>query len=374
MAAAKKKTAEVTKQTARIGRFKRDEGPMLHSRSTKMDVIRALNWAAAEREVKELAPFVEQYMAKQGHTKERIRAATKNDVLLTPTDFALCRLGVLGDLPADIKMNLDKRLNEAADQVIAREKPAAGVRQLPRSATIVAEAISELDAQIDVILEGGKAMNSPYAYLNELQLSSAQLASIANWIDATVAQYEALEDPNVAAYYSRKFKHRYRAIMKYLALVQTDVNTLRDNAKRARKKRKLSTATITKRTEKAINTTLSALKYQSEDEATRTTSLNPSKVFGAGVVTLYNARNRTVHLLRCAEGKTMSIKKQTVTGFDPDLSFQCKLRSPSRYLSQMASASKAEAIRIAEKVLKTTKKPTRGRITETTLIINAFTH
>lgn len=365
-------TAKKTAKTTERRKFVKDEGPILTVASTKIDIIRALNWAAQEREVKDLAPFVAKYMATVGFDKNEAAAAERHP-LLTPTDYALCRLGTLGDLPPTVAGPLFGRLREAANSVMAAERPKTVVKMVPKSVSAVRDVIGLLDGQIDDILAGRKLeVTSPYALIAELKFSTAQLAALSAWINAAIDQHDALEDPEIAKGYSLAFKRKYKVIAKYLNLIQTDVDTLRGNAKRTRKKRTLSKATINKRTERTINTTLSTLKYQSECDDTRVRSLNPQKLFGASVAVLYNTANRTIHLLRAEEGKTLGIKKQSVTGVDETKSISCKVRSPERYVPQVTSSAKMEAQRIIDNVIKTTKRKASNRIQPTTIIVAAY--
>lgn len=356
-----------------------DEGPLLSSDATKMDLIRALNWASQEREVKDLQPFVVRYMAISGRSADDQKAVATHDVTLTPTDFAMCRLAVLGDLPPTVRSDLDRRIDAAV--IAAREladaaakKAAHPSRLIPRSTSVVHDLIGALDYQIDLILANKTLeIRSPYAFLQELDLSSAQLAALSAWIQRAIAQHDSLEDPAVAVGYSLAFKRRYKAIAKWLRIVETDIDTLRDNAKRTRKKRQIKPSTIVRRREKAINTTLATLVYQTECEQSRVRSLNPQKVFGASVVVTYNTQTRAVNLLVAKEGETLSIKKQSIVGVDPDQSISKKVRAPARTIPQIAAAPRMEAQRIVRSVIKTTGRKASNRLNDSTIIVAAHT-
>jgi len=350
-------------------------GPTLSEGSTKLDIVRALNWAAQELDLKDLETFVSQYMATVGYTPAQIAHARRSESLLTPTDYALCRLGVVGSLPTAAIAHLRRQLEQAVDgwsEVVASKRRA---RLVPRHVSHLRDVIGFLDGQVDLVVASDKpALISPYAFLSEQNLSPQQLAAVSSWVEDAIEKHESLDTPDVAVYYNLRFKRRFRAIQKYLNLVQTDVDTLHGNAKRARKARTgQRAATPSLRETRNMATAVGALTYLSECVTTRVRSLNPQRVFGSTAAVLFNAKTNTIHLLRATSGQTLTIKGQSIVGVDESLSISRRVKQASRYVPQLAKASFEEVVRIVESVLKTKPNRASSKITSSTVIVSTHT-
>jgi hypothetical protein len=96
---------------------------------------------------------------------------------------------------------------------------------------------------------------------------------------------------------------------------------------------------------------------------------SPTEIIGSKHVFLYNVEKRE---LCYYTGRSLSVRRTMVDGFDPDKSWVRTLRKPEEFLSEVLSASKFNVENIGSHLTTKPKTPT-GRMTSKHILIKVIT-
>ena len=220
------------------------------------------------------------------------------------------------------------------DFVVTRKKPKASFTQFLRSEDIDRRTINDF-------------VENKLGFINE-QIEELSLA-----LDG--------EDPVVKEGYSNFRRPELRDFKDLLNQIVDDLYSYKNTKKIIRKKRRVTP-------EKLVRLVTLYDKELVFDDATYK-PLPATDIIGTKHVFLYNVEKRE---LCYYTGRSLTVRRTMVDGFDPDKSWVRTLRKPEQFLSEVISCSKFNVDNI-EKHLTTKPKTPTGRMTSKHILIKVIT-
>lgn len=165
------------------------------------------------------------------------------------------------------------------------------------------------------------------------------------------------EDPVVKEGYGNFRRPELRDFRELLNQIVDDLYSYKDAKKIVRKKRRITPEKLVRLVK----------LYDKELVFGDTTykSLLPTEIIGAKYVFLYNVEKRE---LCYYTGRSLTVRRTMVDGFDPDKSWVRTLRKPEQFLSEVISCSKYNVENIGSH-LTTKPKVATGRMTSKHILI-----
>jgi hypothetical protein len=220
------------------------------------------------------------------------------------------------------------------DFVITRKKSKANFMQFLRSEDIDRRTINDfVDNKLGFVLE----------QIEELTLA----------LDG--------QDPVVKEGYGNFRRPEIREFKDLLNQIVDDLYTYKNSKKIVRKKKKLSPDKIVKYVK----------LYDNDLEMGGNTykSIKPQDIIGAKYVFLYNIEKRE---LCYYVGRSLTVRRTMIDGFDPEKSWVRTLRKPEDFLTEVISCTKFNAENIGSHLTTKPKSPS-GRMTPKHIIIKVIT-
>lgn len=113
------------------------------------------------------------------------------------------------------------------------------------------------------------------------------------------------------------------------------------------------------------------LKYKQIDEKYQIASINPTEMIESTEIWVFNTKNRKLgRYIAADDSKVMTVKGNSIIGFDQKNSIQKTLRKPEDVLKEVKSAGKIKLRKFLDDI-KTTETKLNGRLNSDTLIIRA---
>jgi hypothetical protein len=168
------------------------------------------------------------------------------------------------------------------------------------------------------------------------------------------------EDPVVKEGYSNFRRPELRDFKELLNQIVDDLYSYKDTKKIVRKKRRVTPEKLTRFVtlyDKQL--ILNDIVY---------TTLPVADIIGSKHVFLYNVEKRE---LCYYTGRSLTVRRTMVDGFDPDKSWVRTVRKPEQFLSEVTSCSKFNVENIGSH-LTTKPKPATGRMTSKHILIKVI--
>lgn len=219
------------------------------------------------------------------------------------------------------------------DFVTTRKKPKANFMQFLRSEDIDRRTINDF---VD----------------NKLSFVTDQIEELSIALDG--------EDPVVKEGYGNFRRPELRDFRELLNEIVDDLYSYKDTKKIIRKKRRVTPEKLVRLVtlyDKELNL-----------EGTIYKSLPATDIIGAKYVFLYNVDKRE---LCYYTGRSLSVRRTMVDGFDPDKSWVRTLRKPEQFLTEVSSCSKFNVENIGSH-LTTKPKVATGRMTSNHILIKVI--
>jgi hypothetical protein len=219
------------------------------------------------------------------------------------------------------------------DFVVTRKKPKANFIQFLRSEDIDRRTINDFVE-------------------NKLQFVNEQIEELSIALDG--------EDPVVKEGYSNFRRPELRDFKELLNQIVDDLYSYKNSKKIIRKKRRVTP-------EKLVRfVTLYDKEFDLGGTIYKT--LPATDIIGAKYVFLYNVDKRE---LCYYTGRSLSVRRTMIDGFDPDKSWVRTLRKPEEFLTEVSSCSKFNAETIGSH-LTTKPKVATGRMTSNHILIKVI--
>lgn len=186
----------------------------------------------------------------------------------------------------------------------------------------------------------------------------------------SLVQIEKIKDDRERDY-AEQLREAYKHVTKqqaqaYVAALQTLVGACAlvvDASKATRKPR----------TKKAPSKEklISKLKYKLTDENLQIASINPLEMISSTEIWIFNTKTRKLGRYVAAEDcKVMTVKDNSIIGFDENLSVQKTIRKPEETLKEFKAAGKVKLRKFLDDI-KTTDTKLNGRFTSDIVILKA---
>jgi hypothetical protein len=111
-----------------------------------------------------------------------------------------------------------------------------------------------------------------------------------------------------------------------------DIESLLDNRRRMRKPRKAKKLNLEKVAKR--------IRYLEIEPETKTTSLNPTAVYGKEELWAYDAQKRFLKVYRAKTGEKLSFNRTAIENVDTERSFQKKVRKPELVIPKLLEGGK----------------------------------
>lgn len=184
---------------------------------------------------------------------------------------------------------------------------------------------------------------------------------------AKIEEFEAAalgKDEQLVEGYSHFSKAQLKNLVKFCELVINDLNGYTNIKKAAKAPRVKKAVPVTK--------IVAKLKYLKTFDELKLTSIEPTKVHGASEVWLYDtAKRKITYYVADSFAQTLSVKGNTLIGFDKAQSMTKTLRKPAEQLKELIKAGKPAARKWLKEV-KTVSTEPNGRFNDNLIILKAY--
>lgn len=322
---------------------------------TNIDVIHALNWYNQNTTQADAEKWLKAWFKANPFDHQKMVIA-KSRRLAGTTPLSLLRMSQNGFPLSDAHR---KVIDAAFDKIVSAkfdDDDAPSVAK--KTGRIVAN--GDLEHITDVLERHYEKVLTDRAFdaksfredLSKLKLTPAQCQRVRGYFNgerADVEDQEAIPDAKLR-----------RAVAKMIESFLEIVGQIKQIAKKPR---------IMKKKPVKVEKLIARLKFLKEDTITGVKSVDPSKLIGAKLVWLYNAKARVLWRAVAEENATFGVKGTTLTGIDSEKSEGRRLRKPQEVLPSILGGP-VVAQRVWEKI-KTSPVKYTGRINSDTVIMKA---
>lgn len=343
---------------------------------------RAFNWYNHFYDRKDAKDFIVEYLESTGKKTEakQVRKVSEKEVVTT-TGW-LARIALRGykfvEKHERILNGEISRLLICADKTVSTDEDddksvtaRKNVQEVMRERTI--EVGGEIEGMFDEYLAKGakSAFNLKVVdHLTKRNILPQHINMLVDpWNRAKQEFVEVLEgeDEQLVEAYSRFTKNQIKNIIKFIEQILSDLNSYVSLKKVARAPRAKKAVPVEKKVAK-----LQFLKaYKDEKEKLDLVSLSPVKLYGASEAWVYDTAKRKLHHYIADEySKVLSVKGNTVVGFDTKESGIKTLRKPAEQIKEIMG-SKPAARKYFNDIKSVQVKPT-GRFNKNLVILKAF--
>lgn len=322
--------------------------------SDQVSVIIALNWYSHFYTPKEGAPWVVEYMKRNGYTPEQVHLFQKSG----PTMFVCAAARMLNNgvkLPGDLVKSFKDKLGKLIRPVLVEPNVTPKKVELHKENYLLADLDDYLDK---FFLSGYKTGPVVEDYKLASKVTKADL-------DSTLTYYKQLlvEVSTFKEGYGRLRPKEKKAYVGYLGRIVSHLESLQGDSKsmpkkprRPRKKKVKSALELTKK-----------VQFEVANRDLKVSSVRPETIVGATVVWLYNTRYKKLTRLEAETPHGLSVKGTTVIGFGKE-SVCKRLRKPGQVVTALVKLGKREENKLW-KTLKTKPVTVNGRMNKNTLIL-----
>lgn len=353
-------------------------------------LVRAFNWYNHFYDKQTVKDLLLQYLELNSRSDEAkiIRQVEKSD-FINPISW-LARLSFRGLVLSENELasieneimrlvNIIKKPTEKAISVTGGSKKEAvkepsnrpNVQELMKEKT--REAAGEIEGLFDdFIISGAKVLtaNKVMDEMRKKNILPQHVHIIANIWKKRRTELEEVtkgKDTQLVQAYSHWSKIQVRNMLKFVDQVEADLNSYISVKKAAKAPRARKAVPVEK--------VVAKLKFCKEfkDQATKLdlTGLHPVKLHGCAEAWVYDTAKRKMHHYIADEhSKTLSVKGNTLLGFDTRLSEVKTLRKPAEQIKEIMGSK--PAARKFFKDIKAVSTAPNGRFSLTMLILKAF--
>lgn len=347
--------------------------PRMSGEITKLDLLRILNWYAANAESKDYLKWITSYF-KKNH-KVDISSVVNEQYR---TFGHVCRIvSHGGELPNENREWFEKQSKELLDKIQEKnkkKKEPVNVQQTvdkpniqDRIAEKISELIADLDGSFDDYLESEFKTEPKSMSILANRMKSAYANKLIDFCEKKRDEYEeALSslDPQVQEGYSNFKKPQLKKMVAYASSIIADIQTLAGAAAKARKPRKKKVIPVSQ--------IVSKVKYQKEFAELNLTSVDPKELVGSTQIWVYNTKQRKLgcyHVDSTFGG--MTVKGTSILNYDVTKSISKKLRKPAQVLPEILKGGKI-FLRTALQNINATDNLLSGRLNEDTIILRVI--
>lgn len=368
-----KKAEQRAKLLAGIDKFMGPE-PLPENIKTRSDISKAYNWYNYSCSIKQLIPWIMEFMKNSGrYTPQQLSAyKTTPDSRTNSTAGAIARM--VNNGAAIPEESIEWAHNKIAETLTYAQsaKPkdkiqtnVISIAQRTREKT--SEIIAEFEEAIDIFVNQGYASDfKPYEYMRKHDIKAVYASKIAEYYQPLRDELKeaiAGKDLQLKEGYARLTKTTIRNYLKFIEQIISDAESISQVKKATRKTRKPK--------EKSAEQLTSKMKYLKESSVYKIASIDPSKIIKAQVLVVFNTKYKKLGIYTAAGPEGLSVRGTTITGYNEELSVSKTLRKPEDILPITLNSSKS-IINKTFTGLKTATAPLNGRINEDTILVRTI--
>lgn len=339
-------------------------------------MLRAMNWYNYSFGKKDAQEFIADWLDRNGRQAEAKKVKQAPDSTIRITVGWLCRMATVG-------LELSEKEREFVEVDVARlqdpvkrevkeddAKPAVAKPNIQdRLREKMSECAAELEGMYDeFLLAGAKAdaTMKPIVALRQLNVAPPMVSEIVKiWTVRAAELKEAQEgkDKDLAEGYASYGKIQMRNMLKFAEQVLADCASYVQIKKVERKPR----------TKKAVpaEKVVARVKYQTEDTALALKSENPTKLVNCSELWLFDTKKRKlIHYVADQHIGTMTVKGNSLIGFDATASTMKSLRKPAEQLKGVMGSK--PAARKHYGAIKAVEAKANGRFSDNMLILKVY--
>lgn len=329
----------------------------------QLKLLQAFNWFNLEKDRKDARKYIEDYCKKHSIP---IRSLTDSEVNLTMG--WVCRVMLKGaQLSTDHQRALNRYLNTLTPLPQVQKivtAPKVNIQEATQNR--IAAYIGELEGVIDDLVKDPK---TPFSLLDDMKKNEMPQASsdeIREWVKSKLREpIEVLEgkDKDLIEGYSNFKKKDLIAFAKRLAsfLEEAEKYSAFKKANRKPRAKKVKSPTLQ----------VKDLKYKSQDDQLKITSVSPTEIVGAMQVWVFNTKTRKLAVYRTESSSGIQVKGTTLQNYEPEQSVQKTVRKPEIVLQDLLKAGKVQLRKFMDGIKAVDSQP-NGRLNADTLIVRAI--
>lgn len=329
----------------------------------QLKLLQAFNWFNLEKDRKDARKYIEDYCKKHNIP---IRSLTDSEVNLTMG--WVCRVMLKGaQLSTDHQRALNRYLNTLTPLPQVQKivtAPKVNIQEATQNR--IAAYIGELEGVIDDLVKDPK---TPFSLLDDMKKNEMPQASsdeIREWVKSKLREpIEVLEgkDKDLIEGYSNFKKKDLVAFAKRLAsfLEEAEKYSAFKKANRKPRAKKVKSPTLQ----------VKDLKYKSQDDQLKITSVSPTEIVGAMQVWVFNTKTRKLAVYRTESSSGIQVKGTTLQNYEPEQSVQKTVRKPEIVLQDLLKAGKVQLRKFMDGIKAVDSQP-NGRLNADTLIVRAI--
>lgn len=348
-----------------------------------IDYIKALNWYAANSDIKESQKWFQQWVKKQKFPKTEEVKILKYDISkFGPVGRTLgffCRMLLNGlmTLPESTQSKLNNMIKEAKSSYEKTQEVSANTsvdtpniqdRIRTQVMSLAGELEGHFDNYIDSVLEEKEYKFDFYKWLKENGVKPLIAKKIAdNLRDETIFDFEILvngqPDDDLKEGYAFLKKSQIKKVYNFIHKAIDDCEKWAAVNSKSRSPRKKKPVSVEKLVAK--------VKYKKQDDTYKIGSISPDKIIGAQQLWVFNTKTRKLGVYQSSEPEGFTIKGTTILNFDEKTSVQKTLRKPKEYLDKVSNSGKVALKKIMSEI-KAVESALTGRINGDTILLRVL--
>jgi hypothetical protein len=346
----------------------------------------AFNWYSRFYGTKQAKEILCDYLTHNDRTDLAKKMAKVSDNQIITTYAWLARLTLRGlDLLEDEQQRLDSEINRLVVTLTAAEEYSAfkpKVEEAPQSnrpnvqeimRDRAREAQGELEGLLDEFMGADLKLKSDgrvLKELNERNILPQHISMLVEIWQKKINEFtEVLEtdDRQLREAYAHYNKTQVKALIKFCEAIIADLHGYSSVKKAAKAPRARKAVPV----EKFVKNLKYLKKFEDVALKLKLESISPTKLHGCSECWLYNtATRKLIHLVADDYAKSLTVKGNSVSGFDKVKSETKTLRKPAMLTEFMKVGKPAKRTQFKE--LTTTPTEPNGRFNENIIILQAF--
>lgn len=330
------------------------------------EMVQALNWYAANRDVKQSLKYAQDYF------KKNKKSVSQQAIASQVTTFGfLCRLKTNGaNFSESQEYSFNRYISYIDNHVevkIDEEKPKTNVITIQdRIDEKVREVIGDIEGLLDDFIIGEyKKVFSPYAVMQD-RVKAIHANRIMQFYKKKRQEYDAVlnsTDKDIKEGYSNFNRTQLKKIVAICDQVITDCMKISGESKQTRKPRK--------RKVKTPEQLISKMVYCKEDNNHQLQSIDAKEIIRASQLWIFNSKNRKLGVYHAQDAGGLSVKGTSILNFAEDKSVMKTLRKPDEVLPQVMSAGKVALRKVLDEV-KSVEVGLTGRINKDIILLRVI--
>jgi hypothetical protein len=368
-----KKAERRAKLLAGIDKFMGPE-PTPESIKTRADISRAYNWYNYSCSIKQLIPWIIEFMKNSGKYSAQQLSAYKSvaEHRTSTTAGYIARMVNNGvTIPQDSIDWAHAKIAETLKYAPANKPKEKESAQVISIATRVRERtmgiIGDIEEEVDKFFMGGYISDfKAYDYMKKNDVKAVHAQKIASFYQPLREELKLAisgKDVQIKEGYAKLTKSNLKKYLEFIESIISDAESIAQIKKATRKTRKPK--------EKSATQLTSKMKYLKESSSYKIASIDPTRIIKSQLLIVFNTKYKKLGIYVAAGPEGLSVRGTSITGYDEKLSIAKTLRKPEEILPTTLNSSKS----IINKMftgLKTAAGPLNGRINEDTILIRAI--